>query len=239
MIRTLLNLFISKRCFICGKELPIHSEEKCCESCRPFLELCEIGNTTCEKCGRSLSYMYHNTLCHSCQQYHLYFDSAVSAFCYDGHIKDAIHRLKFGRKAYLASVLARDMDHVLNRSVSYDYLVYPPINRKTYYKRGFNQAELLARELSGLRGIPVLLHALKKEKENEVQSRLSGKDRFRNVAGVFSVQPKAIPQLSGKTLLLVDDVLTTGATASECAKMLKKAGAISVDLITIASTKEI
>ncbi len=239
MIRRILNLFLSKRCFICGKELPIRAEEDCCDDCKPFLALCEIGQKRCEKCGRGLSYMYNTTVCHTCQQHKLYFDGAVSAFLYDGHIKDAIHRMKFARKAYLAPVLARYMYPMLSRSVTYDYMVYPPVNRKTYYKRGFNQAELMARELSPFTGIPVLYDALKKEKENEVQSRLSGKDRFRNVAGVFSVRPKAIPELSGKKLLLVDDVLTTGATASECAKMLKKAGAASVFLLTVASTQEV
>ncbi len=239
MIRRLLNLFLSKRCFICGTELPLHTKEECCDACRPFLELCVIRDKKCEKCGRGLSYMYHNTVCHSCQQHQLHFDGAVSAFHYDGHIKDAIHRLKFKNKAYLAATFARHVHNVLPRTSRYDYIVYPPINLKTFYKRGFNQAELIARELSSSTDIPVLLHALKKVKDNEVQSRLSGKDRFRNVAGVFAVQPNAISKLSGKNILLLDDVLTTGATASECSKMLKKAGAASVFLLTVASTREL
>ena len=121
---------------------------------------------------------------------------------------------------------------------SFDYIVYPPVSRATFYKRGYNQAELMARELSKRTGIPVLCNALCKEKKNEVQSRVSGKQRFQNVSGVFSVSRKVAEKLCGKRILLIDDVFTTGATASECAKMLKKQKAAFVFVATLASTRE-
>ena len=181
--------------------------------------------------------MYNSTVCSSCNQHRYAFDGAVSAFHYEGHIKDAVHRLKFSKKPYLAAVFSHYINSVLP-STDYDCIVYPPINRKTFYKRGYNQAELMAEELSKRTGIPMLKNALRKEKQNEVQSRMNGKDRFRNVSGAFSVSRQAKKKLCGKRLLLVDDVFTTGATASECAKILKKQKAAFVFVATLASTRE-
>lgn len=237
MIRWLLNLFLSKRCFVCGRELPMKENGFCCPACEPLVEVSRIGPKRCEKCGRGLNYLYQSTLCHSCCAHSYAFDGAVSVFYYEGHIKDAVRRMKFAKKPYLTAVFSHYISSVLP-SEHFDYMVYPPVNRTTFYKRGYNQSELMAKELSKRTGIPVLDNALHKEKQNEVQSRMRGKERFRNVSGAFSVAPKAAKQMDGKRLLLIDDVFTTGATASECAKMLKKQKASFVFVATAASTRE-
>lgn len=237
MIRWLLNLFLSKRCFVCGQELPMREIDFCCSGCEPLVEASRIGSKKCERCGRGLSYMYNSTVCSSCNKHSYAFDGAISVFYYEGHIKDAVHRMKFSKKPHLAAVFGSYINGVIP-SMKFDYIVYPPVNRKTFYKRGYNQAELMAQELSKLTGIPVLKNALRKEKQNEVQSRMSGKERFRNVSGAFSVSRKAGEKLCGKRLLLLDDVFTTGATVSECAKMLKKQKASFVFVATLASTRE-
>ncbi len=120
---------------------------------------------------------------------------------------------------------------IMSAETSFDLVVPTPLHWRRRLKRGFNQADLLARELSRTTGIP-LLRALRKTKNTQVQSTLSGPQRRRNVKGAFRVKNAA--SISKKRILLVDDVYTTGATANACAKVLKDAGAQSVAVLTLA-----
>jgi ComF family protein len=133
------------------------------------------------------------------------------------------------------SPLARPLGKFMNRALpvdaAFDVAVPVPLHWRKKLDRGFNQAELLAREVAGHRGIPVS-RALRRRKAGAVQASLSLAERRRNVAGVFELTTK--PEIAGKRILLIDDVMTTGATASACASVLKRAGAKSVALLTIA-----
>lgn len=129
-----------------------------------------------------------------------------------------------GRLArYLASALPVD-DH-------YDAIVPVPLHWKRRWRRGFNQSELLAKELSRRRRMPVV-KALRRVRPTANQAGLTSAARRRNIAGAFQAKPGA--NLRGKRVLLIDDVFTTGATASACAAALKRAGAASVSLLTLA-----
>ncbi len=237
MLKYLLRLFLSHRCFVCGTELSMHETGHCCETCAALLETSKNRETKCEKCGRPLNYMYNNPVCTSCQKFSYAFDGAASAFSYNGYGKDMVLRFKFGKQSFLAPIMAEYMLPLLSGH-TFDAIVYPPINRKRFYKRGFNQAELLGEQIAELTGMPLYRNALRKIRQTEIQSRLKGKDRFRNVSGAYMVNRKFQGKLEGKKLLLVDDVLTTGATMSECAKMLKKCGAASVFVITFSAVAE-
>ncbi len=131
----------------------------------------------------------------------------------------------------LASQLSRYLEHAISIDERYDVIVPVPLHWRKQWHRGYNQAELLAREVSQRRRIP-LLKALRRVKATVNQSGLTSAARRSNIAGAF--QPRAGIDLQGKRVLLIDDVFTTGATAGACARALKKAGAGNVALLTLA-----
>jgi ComF family protein len=135
----------------------------------------------------------------------------------------------------LAGTLAGYMELALSVDVSFDAVVPVPLHWRKQWDRGFNQSELLARHIARRRGIPVL-DALRRKRATAVQAELASAGRKRNVAGAFLLRAGAKTQaaLAGRTLLLIDDVMTTGATASACASVLKRGGAKSVSLLTLA-----
>jgi ComF family protein len=133
--------------------------------------------------------------------------------------------------APLAKPLGRFMERALPLDSSFDAVVPVPLHWRRKWQRGFNQAELLARHISKKRQVPVV-QALQRRKSAGVQASLSVAARRRNVAGAFTVKPGV--NLSGKRVLLIDDVMTTGATGSACAAALKRGGATSVSLLTLA-----
>src|SRR5262249_37441191 len=137
---------------------------------------------------------------------------------------------KYSGMRPLAPVLARLLDRAVPAR-DYDAIVPVPLHWRRRWHRGFNQAEALAHELGRRRGIPVL-RALSRRRATVNQAGLTSAARRRNIAGAFLVRDKA--RIEGKKILLIDDVMTTGATASACARALMQAGAESVSLATVA-----
>ena len=131
----------------------------------------------------------------------------------------------------LARTLAGFMERALSIDDSYDAIVPVPLHWRKHWERGFNQASLLAGHLAKRRGVP-MVHALRRKRSTAVQASLAVAGRRRNVAGAFEIRPKA--RIQGKRILLIDDVMTTGATAGACAVALKRGGAKSVSLLTLA-----
>lgn len=131
----------------------------------------------------------------------------------------------------LAKQLSTYLEFAIPNDDRYDAVVPVPLHWKKRWSRGFNQAELLARPVAKRRGIPVL-NALCRRKSTEVQASLTMAARRKNVQGAFLARPGA--KLQGKRILLIDDVMTTGATAGACAMALKRAGAASVTLAVLA-----
>ena len=129
----------------------------------------------------------------------------------------------------LSSTLSTYVEFAVPHDEMFDAVVPVPLHWRKRWSRGFNQAELLARPIAKRRQIPVL-RALRRKRSTEVQATLAVAGRRRNVQGAF----EARLNVAGKRILLVDDVMTTGATASACAMALKRAGAKSVSLVTVA-----
>jgi ComF family protein len=159
------------------------------------------------------------------------FDRAASFGFYDGPLRSLIHLFKYSGMRPLAGTLSRLLDRALPIDDRYDFIVPVPLHWRRRWSRGYNQAELLAREVAKRRRIPVL-DALHRRKATANQAGLTSAGRRRNMAGAFD--PRAGIDLQRKRVLLIDDVFTTGATASACALALKKAGAASVTLLTLA-----
>lgn len=164
-----------------------------------------------------------------------FFDGAVSALSYEGAVRKALHRFKFsGRQSYaapLARVLAFAMEH--QGMEDFDLIVSVPTNRKNMRRRGYNHADLLGRELEKLTQVQYV-DVLAKRRETLPMFGLRAAQRRANVLGAFGLRcpPEVI---EGRRVLIVDDVITTGATLSECARVLKEHGARQVLCAAIAS----
>jgi len=142
-----------------------------------------------------------------------------------------IHLFKYGRVQTLSKPLGRLLGQALPRDSAYDAIVPMPLHWRKRWQRGFNQAALLAREISKRTHIPVE-NALRRVRNTAAQAGLTNAKRRKNVSGAFRAKKNA--KLAGKRVLLIDDVMTTGATAATCARALKLAGAAEVTLLTLA-----
>jgi ComF family protein len=156
------------------------------------------------------------------------FDAAYSFGAYEGVLRQLIHLYKYGRVRTLSQPLSGLLLQALPRDEVFDATVPVPLYWRRRWQRGFNQAELLARGLARHTGIPVV-KALGRVRQTPTQAGLSNSARRQNVAKAF--RSRSVP---GKRILLIDDVMTTGATAAACAAALKLAGARRVALLTLA-----
>jgi len=154
---------------------------------------------------------------------------------YEGSLRSLIHLFKYSGMKPLARPLAAYLERAIPLDEHFDAVVPVPLFWRKQWSRGFNQAELLARYVAKHRGIPVW-NALRRKRATATQAGLANAGRRRNVAGAFVVRQTARtnPKLAGKKILLIDDVMTTGATASACATALKRGGATSISLLTLA-----
>ena len=158
---------------------------------------------------------------------------------YEGPLRSLIHLFKYSGMKPLARPLAAYLERALAVDEHFDAVVPVPLHWRKQWSRGFNQAELLARYVAKRRGIPVW-NALRRKRATATQAGLANAGRRRNVAAAFAVKGnrlfgrKAARRLAGKKILLIDDVMTTGATASACAAALKRGGADSISLLTLA-----
>jgi ComF family protein len=157
------------------------------------------------------------------------FDAAYSFGFYEEELRELIHLFKYGRIEPLAKPLGRFLAQALPREETFDVIVPMPLHWRKRWQRGFNQSDLLAREVGRRFHLPVA-KALRRIRFTSVQAGLTSAKRRLNVSGAFRAQTR----LDGKRVLLIDDVMTTGATAASCARVLKRAGAKHVTLLTLA-----
>jgi len=156
---------------------------------------------------------------------------------YEGSLQEAIHRWKYEGKTYLTLFFAEWMAEGVNRywePAFFDRLIPVPLHRQRLRERGFNQVLLLVKEISSRTGIPYRKTVLQKKKPTIPQVTLSGLEREKGLRGAFHVIGR--DELMGKSVLLVDDVYTTGATVNECSRVLRREGAKRVDVLTLAHT---
>lgn len=159
------------------------------------------------------------------------FDAAYSFGFYEDELRELIHLFKYGRVRTLARPLGRLLAQALPREQSFDVIVPMPLHWRKRWQRGFNQSELLAHEI-GRRTHTAVRNALRRIKSTESQAGLTSAKRRLNVSGAFRAKKRA--SLSQRRVLLIDDVMTTGATAASCARALRLAGAQHVTLLTLA-----
>lgn len=198
-------------CGICGKI----NKDSLCSSCRvklkPILEakIEEISNK---------NFLYLAYL-----------------FKYSGIIREKIISYKFKDHSYLYKTFSKIItknEKICRFIKNYDIIIPVPIHKKRFRQRGYNQSELIAREISRTLEIPMERDALAKVENNTAQSKLTKLERIDNAKNVYAI--KNTENIRGKAVLLLDDIYTTGSTANECSKMLKQAGASEVAVLAIA-----
>ena len=199
-----------------------------CASCRQTVV--RIEPPTCPLCGRPQS---SDVLCPSCASRRPAIDGIRSVFRLEGAIRHAVHELKYNNLRAIAPMLAHHLHMCLKESgLEPDTIVPVPLHRTRERRRGYNQSFLLARALSHDTGLPVKSQLLTRTRntESQVGSR-SARTRSLNVAGAFHCPDDAA---TGTSILLIDDVCTTGATLEDCARALRTAGASRVWGLTVA-----
>jgi ComF family protein len=229
----LLDLIFPADCLVCGAP---HREGKRYPVCTPCLSAVEPlhAEYLCSSCGTPFLNQWpldEEGCCALCRLGIRGFDGAFSFGSYEGALRRLIHLFKYEGIRPLAAPLGRLLSHALPRDREFDAVVAMPMHWRRRWRRGFNQSELLAREIARRIGKPVLC-PVHKRKNTSVQAGLTSAARRRNVSGAFTARPG--DAVRGKRVLLVDDVLTTGATAAACAAAIRRAGAASVTLLTVA-----
>ena len=215
VFQKIIDLLLPPRCLKCGKILGTGGG--LCPDC--FNEITFIAKPYCSRC-----------LADSRSPFRL----SRSAVYYDEYSKPLILNFKFRDHTENASLLARWMwlggKDIFAAGV--DVIVPIPLHYTRLIKRRYNQSALLAGELGRLCGVPVDVRAVVRHRKTKPQVEFSGHERVKNVKNAFSVKYPAV--LKGRRVLLLDDVMTTGSTLRECAKAILKAGAVSVDALTVA-----
>ncbi len=229
----ILSFIYPITCCSCGRDIDALSESRICGICKKNLP--KITGLLCVKCGLPLPDGGEH--CYACRKKSpdYAFDKMRSAYLYKDKIRSLIFKFKYYDRTYLAKDLAEGMFEVLKECDFYndfDYIVAVPLNIIRRLKRGYNQAEMLAFELTRFSQIPLLKGILYRKKVTKPQFKLSRKERYDNIKDSFFVKNPDI--IKGKKILLIDDIATTAATASACAKALKKAGASKVYVFTLA-----
>jgi competence protein ComFC len=239
----LLDLVYTRRCEICEAFLDSGREdmkrwlcEKCCAA------LARIEAPFCQVCGESYDGAIAETFrCANCTDLKLHFDFAVAGFKAEHGVRDLVHRFKYQRalhlRGLLGDMLRRAMDDPRLRESRTPWVLVPvPLHHARQREREYNQAMELCRVLSKGAGLPIA-EAMTRLRPTTAQASLSRRQRVENLRGAFTVK-RAVQRkgsLQGRAVLLVDDVLTTGSTTGECARVLRKeAGVEKVVVITVA-----
>lgn len=234
LYKRILHLLFPRECVGCSCDLAWNAEGFLCPACKRELKV--PGPLICQRCGTVLK--AGGAHCYACRgsRGKRYKCKIIrSAWQFNAPSRALIHALKYGGLDYLAPLMAEDMVHrfsQLKELAGADLIVPVPLHRLKLRQRGYNQSELLARCFARKTGLPFLENGLVRVRNTPSQTALNRAGRLENMTGAFScVRPEAV---KGRTVLLIDDVATTGATLEGCAQALKQGGAKQVLAYTYA-----
>ncbi len=236
IINYIADLVFPPKCIYCNSLLPPETRPIICRSCK---ENIPTAVNKCAKCGSDFYFADNRPVCSICRAAGRYFDGCLSSAVYDNEMRNAILEFKFKYRMYMASPLSVFLSDKLveigltGRNI--DYVVAVPCDVAHQRQRGFDTAGLLAKELAKRLNIPYKSDFLEKIRKTQPQKDLPLKQRTKNVKGSFRVTRPA--DVKGKSFLLVDDVITSGATLMELSRILKRSGAKYVFAATLAQTK--
>lgn len=233
---SILSWVIPPTCPVCRVQMT--QVDALCQVC--WQGLVFVTAPHCQGCGWPLVYDDGVSLCLACMNQSRPFVTGRSAFCYEGIIRDLILRFKHNNAVYLVPFFVRWLliagSDLFNKV---DYIVSVPLHRWRLWRRGYNQSTLLARSLARQAGLVCLTNVLIRKRRTESQSHKTKRQRQKNIQGAFAIKKEKQYLIKGKRVLLIDDVWTTGATLSESALALKRAGAKEISVLTLARVVKI
>lgn len=216
-------------CINCSKEI-FDDDFLICDTCKKLLVF--LSGNLCLHCGNPIP---SGNYCLHCKGKKFYCDKIISLFEYDGIVKKFVLNLKYSNKKYYSKSLSKFMAVAFEKEIlPCDLITCVPLCDKRLKQRGYNQSELLATHFANHINKPTNFNIIKRIKETPTQTNLNYGERRKNMVGAFKVINKKL--VKDKIIVLIDDVYTTGATITECAKTLKDAGAKAVYGVTSAHT---
>lgn len=222
------QLLFPLRCPVCDG-IVVPSEQGICTECEKKLR--QITPPYCMKCGKKLQ--EEGELCEDCSRIRHIFARGRALYEYES-VAATVYRLKYGERQEYAKFLGEEMAYYLGsfiREVHPDALIPVPLHRKRYHKRGYNQAALLARSLGAALGIPVAEDFLCRTKDTIPLKLLNPKERQNNLKKAFIISQNDVKL---KTVIMVDDIYTTGSTMDEAARTLQTGGVEKIYFVTLA-----
>jgi ComF family protein len=229
-----LAFFYPENCQLCRAAHATAAEGYVCARC--WQDVRFITSPICDRCGLPFEGEITTRFeCSNCREMELHFESARAAVAATGVVLEAIHRYKYNRalwfEPFLAGLFCQGaVSHL--RAEDWTMIVPVPLHPLRYRAREFNQAERLGARVAAATGIPLRPRVLRRVQPTHTQALLTRKERAANVRGAFAVRPGEA--LEAARVVVVDDVLTTGATTSACAEALREAGAERVGVWTLA-----
>ncbi len=239
LLSSLLNMVYPKPkvCLYCGATYLSSEVYGLCGNC---LGQISFIDTNCQQCGRGII-NNEKELCKECQTSIYYFDNARSIGIYKGLLRDIILQLKYDHYLDLKEPLIELLYIYFKyyfQSQLIDYIIPVPLHQDRLKKRGFNQAELLARGLAQKTGLPLLTGVITRVKNNPPLYDYTPEERQRFIKGSFQVEGKTKGVIENSSVLLIDDILTTGTTVNEASYILKTTAAVNdVQVMTITSAR--
>lgn len=234
-VKSFLELLYPEKntCFICNVYDSSIDDKYICSDCEK--KLIKIVPPLCIKCSKPIDYA-SDCLCPDCNVYEKSFEAAKSPFSYEGIIKECIYNFKYYNKPYFykffGNLLLRYMNEI--NYTNFDFITSVPLHKSKMRTRGYNQSQLLAKYMSDKLSIPYA-DVLKRTVKTTKQSQQSKDERKKNLKGAFAIKyPHTNTKIKNRSVLLVDDVYTTGSTADECSNTLLNFGVSKVYVITIA-----
>lgn len=235
-LRTALDGLLPPRCGAC--DAPVDAPGRLCASC--WRDVTFIGEPLCLRCGMPFELgAQAGSVCGACMRAPPAFDRARAAVLYQGVGRDLVLAFKMADRTWLAPVLSEWMARAGAELLADAAVIVPvPLHRWRLLSRRYNQSAMLALAIAERAGVPCVPDALMRVRATPSQARLSAAERRRNVRGAFRVRSGRRPAIEDRRVLLIDDVMTTGATAAACAQALCRAGAAAVDVLTLARTAD-
>ena len=231
----LLNFLFPKniKCIFCSAELNENSKYSICEDCfnsLPFIK------HSCPKCSAPIS-ENNQGVCQNCKINNYSFKRAFAVLEYDEMLAGFVHKMKYGGAKYVIEPISNFLINKLSTiSENFDYITYVPMFKKKEKIRGYNQSKVLAEIVADKTGIP-LIPFVTKPKDNLNQASLDYKSRKENVKDAYSFDKEFKEIIKGKTILIIDDILTTGSTSNEISKLLLSNGAKSSYVLVLCHGK--
>lgn len=230
---SIINFIYPAYCGVCKKALPASNGTGICGVC--LRQIKRHPKPYCAICGRSIH--SQGSLCADCRAVKPSFSIARSACLYEGATKELIHLFKYKNKRSLAGLFARYMLDFMKDEAAFaegvEMATFVPLHRQRRQERDFNQSEALGRLIAAELKMPAA-DCLEKTKQTANQNELSRRARLDNLKGAFRARARRADLFRGRAILLVDDVMTTGATLDECSRTLLTAGAREVRCLTLA-----